>query len=727
MLIGILSLSVVLQISGAVLALRLIKITEEYQVWGLIATALLLLGVRQSMLIFDVLSGDLSPLPNMLVEVISLLVSILLMSWMVLVAPVFTRIHASQDAHRNSEIRFRDYANIASDWFWEMGPDLKFSFLSNRFFDIYGFQPSDRIGTTRVQSSDPADFKENAKKWSAHMADLSAKRPFKNFEYASRAENGELRYIRSSGTPMFDKAGVFCGYRGTGTDITVEKRAEEALRENAARLQETVQMAKLGSWVWDPVTDRCVYCSEENAELHGVPVDEYIARASTLDGELSFVHEDDRERFRSACRELRNGKRFDMEYRIITPRGKVRFVREIAKPVFGGNGSVTREHGIIQDITYLRTTENALRQSEQWVRGIVENSPAAIYLKDTEGRYLMVNKTFTKWYGWTEEEAKGKTFKDLFPDEVTPEHRTRDDEVLTTGSVVDWETVSRFVDGSTRPTWVIKFPLFKTDGEIAAICGMNRDISELKRREEEVIKAKEKAEQANKAKSDFLANMSHELRTPMNAIIGFSDVISRQYLGPVGEPNYVEYASDIHESGKYLMALIDDILDLSAIESRKKVLNSEALDVHDLVKSCLDMVKGVADQNDVELVTKMSNVQHPLHADRRALTQILLNLLSNAIKFTSSGGMVTLDITVTTSQRIMKVSDTGRGIPVDKIGTITDAFVRGETDPYKAAEGAGLGLAIVKSLVEFHEGKLDIESTVGTGTTVTVTLPGQIS
>lgn len=255
---------------------------------------------------------------------------------------------------------------------------------------------------------------------------------------------------------------------------------------------------------------------------------------------------------------------------------------------------------------------------------------------------------------------------------------------------------------------------------------LEHEIIERKIAEHKYREAKEAAEAATRAKSEFLANMSHDLRTPLNAIIGFSDVINRQCFGAVKE-KYQEYAKDIKSSGEHLLSLVNDILDLSAIESGKMSLVKERIFITDVVAECNVIIKERALTLGVDLETEVPDDLSPLYADKRAIVQILINLLSNAIKFTPEGGKVTLRVTATSKCHTIEVNDTGVGIPADMIPTITSPFVKGETDPHKTHESTGLGLAIVKSLVDLHDGELDIKSIVDVGTTVLVTLPNGIS
>ena len=242
-------------------------------------------------------------------------------------------------------------------------------------------------------------------------------------------------------------------------------------------------------------------------------------------------------------------------------------------------------------------------------------------------------------------------------------------------------------------------------------------------RTRDVLIAKEEADFANKAKSDFLANMSHELRTPLNAIIGFSDSIKHEVLGPIGNEQYIEYITNIHDSGGHLLELINDILDLSAIEAGKMDLHQEAIDVAEIADAAISQLSPRAQIGDVELKVDVPWELPHLYADKRRTLQILLNLLSNAVKFTPPGGCVTLRAEHFGDELVLCVEDTGSGMDAEGIERAMEPF--GHTSSHIAgmAEGTGLGLPLTRELVLAHDGKMDIQSQPGQGTTVTINFP----
>lgn len=263
-------------------------------------------------------------------------------------------------------------------------------------------------------------------------------------------------------------------------------------------------------------------------------------------------------------------------------------------------------------------------------------------------------------------------------------------------------------------------------GQVEALFGIMQDITERTLHEQALREAKESAEQAYASKTRFLANMSHELRTPLNAIIGFSEMMQRQLLGPIGNARYLDYIGGIRESGEHLLTLINDILDMSKIEIGKYELYVEEVNVGKLIRLALHMVEGRAEEAQVRLVADALPDDLQISADRRALMQILLNLLSNAVKFTNAGGSVEISCQRELAGVVIVVSDTGVGIPKDKISIVTMPFEQVGSELTRKHEGSGLGLAITKDLIGLHGGSLDIASELGVGTTVTVLLPAKL-
>ena len=238
--------------------------------------------------------------------------------------------------------------------------------------------------------------------------------------------------------------------------------------------------------------------------------------------------------------------------------------------------------------------------------------------------------------------------------------------------------------------------------------------------------AMREAQSADGAKTEFLANMSHELRTPLNAIIGFSELTRDEVFGPIDNRRYVEYATDIHDSARFLLDIIGDILELSKIEAGKLELRLGEVSLRDVIESAGRIITPQAAKKNVSVNLKHDRAIHTIHADERALKQVVLQLLSNAIKFSSDNGTVTVETTRDTSGTIcLTVSDTGMGISKEYLPHIMEPFYQVTNSQTASETGTGLGLPVAAALVALHGGKIQVESDLGVGTTVRVEFPSE--
>jgi PAS domain S-box-containing protein len=366
-------------------------------------------------------------------------------------------------------------------------------------------------------------------------------------------------------------------------------------------------------------------------------------------------------------------------------------------------------------------------RAEERLHDAVESIADGFVLFDGEDRVVMWNQCFAEMY---------PELAAMLPDRPTAEalfrerHRAgalgRSD--ISSEEYVAWRMEMRRKDGGTPVVhrhsdgnWVRSTERPTTEGGIVSI---NTDVTVLKNRELELREAVQQAETADRAKSEFLANMSHELRTPLNAVIAFSEIIKDETFGPFDREKYRDYANDINNSGQHLLELINDILDISKIESGTDELHEERIEIPRIIASALKLVEQRAAQGDIKLEFEPPDRLLTLYADERKLKQILVNLLSNAVKFTDPGGAVTLRAWCRLdSGYVFQISDTGIGIAPEDIRKVLSRFGQADEGLNRRYDGTGLGLPLTKALVEQHGGTLDLQSKVGIGTTATVRFP----
>jgi len=379
------------------------------------------------------------------------------------------------------------------------------------------------------------------------------------------------------------------------------------------------------------------------------------------------------------------------------------------------------------EVTERQRAEEARRVSEARLIGILDIAWEAIISVDDRQRVLLFNQGAEVTFGYSADEVLGQSLDMLLPSRFREGHRKKV-EAFARGPGASRKMRERGAliglrkDGTEFPVEASVSKLERGGETVFTV--ILHDITERKRAEESLLAARKSAEVANRAKSEFLASMSHELRTPLSSILGFSEIIKNETFGPVGSAQYRDYAGDINESGQHLLDLINDILDLSKVESGMDKVNEEDIEVPEILRAVQVLVKERASRGDVCLAFEYPDGLPVLRADVRKLKQILVNLLSNAIKFSPAGGAVTLKIwSGAESGHVFQITDTGIGIAPDDIPKALSQFGQVDGVLNRRHDGTGLGLPLTKALVELQGGSLDLESTVNVGTTVTVRFP----
>jgi PAS domain S-box-containing protein len=475
--------------------------------------------------------------------------------------------------------------------------------------------------------------------------------------------------------------------------------------------------ARFGYWRVDLASGKA-YWSPGMYRLLGVDPDKCPADSNWL---LDQLQPEDKATVQAIIADaIRNRKPFAYRTRARDPNVAAQIVDTQGELQIDETGRVISVLGVCYDVTKQVRAEEAREKAQALYRIMTEEASDIICLYDKSGAVVFASHALERVLGRTVDEVSYGRFMELVhPDDLEQAKRVA---ILPARGETNTATYRvRHADG--RYLWIEATTRAAYDdvtNEFRHLVVVGRDVTQRRQQELEAQAARERAEAANKAKSRFLANMSHELRTPLNAVIGFTDLMRQGMFGALGNERYEEYATLIYDSGQLLLDLISDMLDMAKIEAGKRELNLEVVDLTGMTQDSVRLLSERARGAGLSLLLNVPEGAVTVMADRRAVKQVLLNLLSNAIKFTPVGGEVEVTVAVENERVILRVRDTGIGIPAADLPRLGRPFEQVCADPMLAKSGTGLGLALVRALVELHGGQLRIESQEGAGTEVAV-------
>ncbi|MEX2454394.1 MAG: ATP-binding protein [Rhodospirillaceae bacterium] len=542
-------------------------------------------------------------------------------------------------------------------------------------------------------------------------------------------------------------------------DLESRVRREFDAGSETERYRLAMEGSQDAIWDWDIDADR-LYVAPRLSQILDYQ-DDRLSRSG--DAILDLLHPDDRiHHHRAMTAHLKGQTEFySVDLRLRRSNGSFAWMYARGRGIRDEAGRVTRVVGALSDITERKMIEEARADAEMRVRraqmrlaDAINVSADGFALFDGLDRLVMFNDQLSGAFGAAAQKidygvSYGELIAALADMAIVSGWEGGNEEWLARQKVYHEKPEGNVLIETVDGRWFKLTERKTNEGGTVMVLG---DVTAMKRAETDLqaryaelqnakavsdeqgaqlttlagrlAEAKEVADAASRTKSEFLANMSHELRTPLNAIMGFSEVIKNELFGPVGVPQYKQYAIDVYDSGAHLLAIINDILDLSKVEAGRFDLNETEIQVADQCRSVLHIVKGRADDGGITLVKGLPDDLPYLLADPRTLKQMLLNLLSNALKFTGRGGTVDLVVSLTENNGFrFDVRDTGVGIPKEHFATVLSPFGQVDTAHARDHQGTGLGLPLVKAFIEMHGGRLQLESEVGEGTTVSLFFP----
>lgn len=646
---------------------------------------------------------------------------------------VLGAIESFEDVSKQIETQNRlESENSLMNTLLEHIPDrLYFKDLESRFFRVsksmaikHGFKdPAELVGKSDLDLFAGQHPEETILD---EQAIIKTGQPLIGIEEKETWEDGTETWVLSSKMPIFGSQGEIAGTFGISSDITERKRAEAELESSSALLDVTGKMAKVGGWELDVKTTKLSW-TNETYHIHELP----IGSEPILKDAMNFYHPEDRPKLETAIQKaIKFGEPYAMEVRFITAKGNPLWTHTMCTPI-QENGKTVKLLGTFQDITEQKGLLLEIKEREELLNKITSSAQDAIVVIDNHGNVVFWNSSAEKIFGYKEKEITGKNFHSLIvPGKYHEAHRMgfskfkQSGEGAAIGATLELDALRK--NGQNFPV-ELSLSGVNIKGEWHAV-GMIRDITERKESEGKLEEARIKAESANRAKSEFLANMSHEIRTPMNAILGFSEILEEQLRD---NPQKHEYIKGIKNSGKGLLGLINDILDLSKIEAGKLDINYEPINPFAIIEEIQQIFSAKTSEKKLDFDIHVDpKLPKSLLFDETRLRQVLFNLIGNAIKFTSKGGVAVnvkskdcnkeqshVDISI-------EVIDTGIGIPEKELELIFEPFRQKEGQSTRKYGGTGLGLSITQRLVKMMGGRIDISSMPGQGSTFTVFLPG---
>ncbi|MDZ8186428.1 MAG: PAS domain S-box protein [Nostoc sp. ChiSLP02] len=601
----------------------------------------------------------------------------------------------------------------------------------DRMHELYGFKPGDFPGSYDAWWN--CLHPEDRDYMLASMKQVIEGKQEYNVEFRIIEPSGKIRYLKAYGILNYNEQDEPVRIIGVNFDISESKQAQQELIRNRDLREAIFNESADAMFLVDPDRLLTLDCNRRAVELfEAVDKTQLIdINGQSLQRRPFTASETD-----AIVADMQSKGFWSREIEYVTLQGQIFWGNIAAKPitVAGRTMNIVR----ITDISDRKQAQEALAKYAHEVEDLYNNAPCGYHSLDSEGRLIQINETELQWLGYNREEMIGQPLVNFFTPDGRLTFAHNYPRFKKQGWVKDLEYEMICKDGTVFPVLISATAVKDADGNYlysrttlfdireqqAALRERERAEEELRQTNQQLIHTNIELARATRLKDEFLANMSHELRTPLNAILGMSEGLQESVFGSINE-RQVKAIATIERSGRHLLELIDDILDLSKIQSGKLELQLSEVSVRSLCDASLAFVKQMALKKNIRLNTQVYGNIGSIQADDRRLRQVLINLLSNAVKFTPEGGSVTLEVVVekagkTGENLCFYITDTGIGIAAEDIGKLFQPFIQLDSSLNRQYSGTGLGLALVQQIANLHGGTVSVSSQIGEGSCFSV-------
>ena len=621
--------------------------------------------------------------------------------------------------------------------FWVVGNQGKFLEVNDTYVQQSGYSREELLN----MSIPDIEAMEKPEETAAHMKALM-KAGFGRFRSAHKRKDGTVWAVEIVTTVSKLQGGFFVVF----IENIEEKVVQESRLEQASRVFEVMDQAV----VVTDAANKIISINPATTKITGYTFDDLQGQ----DPKIFSSNNHDKSFFANMWQGLNTTGHWDGELQGRRKNGEIFNKHLTITVITDAQGAVSQYVSVFSDISLRKQVEEDLRRARDELEGRVEDRTKAltveinnrkkseaelrklsraveqsahmVFITDVDGIIEYINPKFTEWMGYSASETIGQKPSLIKSGDTANEVYDELWQKILSGQEWHGEIKDRRKNGEIFWASAAIAPVRDEANNITHFIAIHEDITHRKESELALKAARQAAEMSNKAKTDLMANMSHELRTPLNAIIGFSETMIHGIFGPLGSEKYEEYAEYIFTSGSHLLQLINDILDVSSVEAGKLDLHNQEVNIANVCEAAIRIIQPKAQEHYVTVSGLKNADLPPLWCDELRLKQIFINLLSNGVKFTPEQGMVSCEAYLDDAHNmIITVTDSGIGMDQDGMVKALDKFGQVDSSLSRTHEGTGLGLPLTKGLIELHGGSLELTSTLGQGTKVTMCFPAE--